>query len=152
MYMFLATCIFIYPPLHHPQPPQCEVSIHTNIYTLISFQIFFCKIAPLSSQHKRMWPVHTIPTSSFFGAHGGHFLFEEFPGLGGAKLRVVLGQGAASQWQGGALHCHSLVTYRLGNKKMDVKKNKNSMYITIKKNKQSCCRLPDAKKKKGSKK
>lgn len=46
MYMFIATCIFIYPPLHHPQPPQCEVSIHTNIYTLISFQIFFCKIAP----------------------------------------------------------------------------------------------------------
>lgn len=31
---------------------------------------------------------------------------------------------------------------------MDVKKNKNSMYIKIKKNKQSCCRLPDAKKKK----
>lgn len=41
MYMFLATCIFIYPPLHHPQPPQCEVSIHTNIYILISFTIFF---------------------------------------------------------------------------------------------------------------
>lgn len=35
-----------------------------------------------------------------------------------------------------------------GEQKMDVKKNKNSMYIKIKKNKQSCCRLPDAKKKK----
>lgn len=62
-------------------------------------KFFFAKLHHPNphSQHKRMWPVHTIPTSSFFGAHGGHFLFEEFPGLGGAELRVVLGQGAAGQ-------------------------------------------------------
>lgn len=39
----------------------------------------------------------TIPTSSFLGAHGGHFLLEDFSGLSGAELWVVLGQGAAGQ-------------------------------------------------------
>lgn len=128
----------------HPPPPPLKnnfiilnpkAPIHTNIDTLLKI---CCKISspppPPIPNINYMWPaLHskptpfltsiytTIPTSSFLGAHGGHFLLEDFPGLSGAELWVVLGQGAAGQWQGGALYSHSLVTDRLRNKKMDVK-------------------------------
>lgn len=89
-------------------------------------KFFFAKLHHPNphSQHKRMWPVHTIPTSSFFGAHGGHFLFEEFPGLGVPSFGSYLAKGPPVSDKGVLSTATVLLHIAWGTKKWMLKKIK----------------------------
>ena len=57
-----------------------------------------------------------------FGAHGGQFLLEDLPRLGGSELGVVLCQWSSGQGQRSALYCHGLVTDCLKDRRKGISK------------------------------
>lgn len=88
---------------------------------------YFCRYIHVSfllkcsfSKNKKNLCLCTDP--GLFGAHGGQFLLEDLPGLGGSELGVVLCQWSSGQGQRSALYCHGLVTDCLKDRRKGISK------------------------------